>query len=154
MRNIIESWHFEELKRLEQEASGLAQEYYAWLKSTGDLVELWVRVRRLNGCLQIEWTVPSWGYRHSDGKARSRYLPKGKGHRYRSATLLRYVPKQHQAKVLEFERAFAEIRHAAKLLTEARRAVGRYRKQVDLALGESESSGEGVTARKILAEIR
>jgi len=134
-KNDIEFWYLDELHRLEQEASRLAQEYYAWLKSTGNLVELWVRVRRLNGCLQIEWAVPSWGYRHSDGKARSKYLPKGKGYRYPSSTLLRHVPKQYQARVLEFERAFAEIRHAAKLLTEAKRATERYRKQADRVLG-------------------
>lgn len=138
-KNNIESWYLDELHRLEQEASRLAQEYYAWLKSTGDLVELWVRVRRLNGSLQIEWAVPSWGYRHSDGKARSSYLPKGRGHRYPSATLLRHVPEQHHAKVLEFERAFAEIRHAARLLTEAKRATERYRKQADLVLGAESS---------------
>lgn len=150
----IDEWFAWELSRLEREASGLAREYYAWLKSTGDLVELWVRVRRLNGSLQIEWAVPSWGYRHSDGKARSSYLPKGKGHRYPSSTLLRHVPEQYQAKVLEFERAFAEIRLAARLLTEVRRAAGRYRRQAASALGETDSGGESLAAEKLLSKIR
>ena len=87
---------------------------------------LGVRARRMTargasaGAFVIEWYRVVWVRRGGEAMPRSRYLAKGRGDRYRPATLARAAPPWQRGLVAELEDAFAELRRLARSLGRVR----------------------------------
>jgi hypothetical protein len=124
------------LERLFSEARGLVGVYWVQClharrtRSRSEWSRLGVRARRLGpgGALLIEWYRVVWVRRAGRPLARSRYLAKGRGERYREATLARAAQPWQRGLVAELEDAFAELRRLA-------RSLGRVRLQARLHAG-------------------
>jgi hypothetical protein len=128
------------IKHLEAKAHALVADYYHCAKASGKFIKLRVRVRRHNGSLQIEWTIPSWLFYDTDAKIRSRHLIKGTTERYPTKRLVKHVPPEFRKQVLEYEKRFAEIRKAARLLSQIKRLAKQYEQQLTkVEGGENES---------------
>lgn len=131
-----------EIEYLYQEASRIADEYMAWVKTLPPWsCRLWIRVRRVRGTLQIEWVVPRWVGKEENRKRFNTYLPKGKSDRYPSRRLCANVDDPYRDAVMEYERRLSEIRKATRLFGEARRAWGKYEAQLS-RMGLSQAATE------------
>ena len=87
---------------------------------------LGVRARRVSargapsGAFLIEWYRIAWVRQGAQSLPRSRYLAKGRGDRYRPATLARAARPWQRSLVAELEDAFAELRRLARSLGRVR----------------------------------
>lgn len=136
-----------ELDRLERLAIESTTEFHQLCRNLGFFLPLWAKARRRGDTLQIEWIVPR---KNQNGQWQQRYLPKGRTAQYSASTLTQVIKKTRALSesqkteamqlVLAFEQRFAEIRSAASLLTEARRAQQRYQKQLTFLLEHNSHS--------------
>jgi hypothetical protein len=129
----------EEIEHLEAKAHALVADYYRFAKASGRFLKLRVRVRRHNGSLQIEWTIPSWLFYDTDAKIRSRHLAKGTTESYPAKRLVKHVPPEFRKQVLGYEKRFAEIRKAARLLSQMKRLAKQYEQQLTKVEGGEEN---------------